>query len=190
MNQEFGASFCYKVIYVFEINAETHKGLLKVGDASLYTDSSIDNLTPNSKELNQAALARIKQYTNTAGLTPRLLHTELAVRTIKNADGSFEIKPFRDYDVHRVLVNSGIPKKQIKNTSGKEWFAIDLQTVKKAIDAVKKGQPNFIGASGEAYIPIVFRPEQEDAISKTLKQFKKCSPQPCRGVLSCRCPRK
>lgn len=172
MIQQFGASFCYKVIYVFEINAESHKGLLKVGDASLYTDNSIDSLSPNSKELNQAALARIKQYTNTAGLTPRLLHTELAVRTVKNADGSFEIKPFRDYDIHRVLINSGIPKKQIKNTSGKEWFAVDLQTVKKAIDAVKKGQPNFIGASGEAYVPIVFRPEQEDAISKTLKQFK------------------
>lgn len=172
MNQKFGASFCYKFIYVFEINAETHKGLLKVGDASLYTDSSIDNLSPNSKELNQAALARIKQYTNTAGLTPRLLHTELAVRTIKNADGSIEIKPFRDYDVHRVLVNSGIPKKQIKNTSGKEWFASDLQTVIKAIDTVKKGLPNFIGTTGEVYVPVVFRPEQEDAIAKTLKQFK------------------
>ncbi len=172
MNPKFGAFFCYKVIYIFEINAETHKGLLKVGDASLFTDSSIDSLSPNSKELNQAALARIKQYTNTAGLTPRLLHTELAVRAVKNADGSIEMKPFRDYDVHRVLVNSGIPKKQIKNTSGKEWFATDLLTVKKAIDAVKKGLPNFIGNTGEAYIPIVFRPEQEDAIAKTLKQFK------------------
>ena len=56
MKGKFGASFCYKVIYVFEINAETHKGLLKVGDASLYTESPIDSLPPNSKELNQAAM--------------------------------------------------------------------------------------------------------------------------------------
>lgn len=172
MMSKFGSSFCYKVIYVFEINAETHKGLVKVGDASLYTDNPIDSLAPSSRELNQAALARIKQYTNTAGLTPRLLHTELAVRTVKNADGLLELKPFRDYDVHRVLVNSGIHKRQIKNTSGKEWFEADLQTVRKAIDAVKKGQPNFINTSGETFVPIVFRPEQEDAIARTLKQFK------------------
>lgn len=172
MSKGFGSSFCYKVIYAFEINAETHKGLLKVGDASLCTDSPIDSLAPNSNELNQAALARIRQYTNTVGLTPRLLHTELAVRTIKKDNKTVELKPFRDYDVHRVLVNSGIPKKQMKNSSSKEWFKIDLQTVKKAIDAVKKGQPNFMNTGGEKFIPIVFRPEQEEAISKTLKQFK------------------
>jgi hypothetical protein len=172
MNEKYGSSFCYKVIYIFEINAETHKGLLKIGDASLFTDSPIDSLAPNSKELNQAALKRIRQYTNTAGLTPRLLHTELAVRTIKNKNGIFELKPFRDYEVHRVLINSGIPKKQIKGSTSKEWFKVDLATVKKAIDAVKKGQPNFNGRKGENFVPIVFRPEQEDAIAKTVKQFK------------------
>jgi len=172
MKGKFGASFCYKVIYVFEINAETHKGLLKVGDASLYTESPIDSLPPNSKELNQAAMQRIKQYTNTVGLTPKLLHTELAVRTMKDPDNLFEVKPFRDHDVHRVLVNSGVPKKQMKNSTGKEWFDVDLDTVKKAIEAVKKGQHNFINATGERFVPIVFRPEQEDAIAKTLKQFK------------------
>lgn len=44
MNEKYGSSFCYKVIYIFEINAETHKGLLKIGDASLFTDSPIDSL--------------------------------------------------------------------------------------------------------------------------------------------------
>lgn len=172
MNEKFGSAFCYKVIYAFEINAETHKGLLKVGDASLFTDSAIDSLSPNSKELNQAALKRIRQYTNTVGLTPRLLHTELAIRTVRAGDGTVELKPFRDHDVHRVLTNSGIPKKQIKGSTSKEWFAVDLETVKKAIDAVKKGQPNFTNADGETFVPIVFRPEQEDAIARTLKQFK------------------
>lgn len=172
MKNKFVSTFSYKVIYVFEITVETHKGLLKVGDASLYTESPIDSLAPNSKELNQAALTRIKQYTNTAGLTPHLLHTELAVRTVRNADNSYEIMPFRDYDVHRVLINSGITKKKIKNTSGREWFAVDLVTVKKAIDAVKKGQPNLSGTIGETFVPIVFRPEQEKAIFQTLKQFK------------------
>ncbi len=172
MDKKFSSAYCYKVIYAFEINSEVHKGLLKVGDASLYTDSPIDSLYPNCKELNQAALKRIRQYTNTAGLTPRLLHTELAIRTIKNDKGTLEIKPFRDYEVHRVLVNSGIPKKQMKNSTGKEWFEVDIHTVIKAIDAVKNGQPNLTDTVGERFIPIVFRPEQENAIAKTIKQFK------------------
>ena len=172
MNRVFASSFCYKVIYAFEINADTHKGLLKIGDATLNTDSPVDSLSPNSRELNQAALARIRQYTNTAGLTPHLLHTELAVRTVKNTDGSVSLKPFRDYEVHRVLANSGIPKKQLKGSTGREWFAVDLQTALKAIDAVKKGASSFRRGTGETFAPIVFRPEQEEAISKTLKQFK------------------
>lgn len=172
MNRVFASSFCYKVIYAFEINADTHKGLLKIGDATLNTDSPVDSLSPNSRELNQAALARIRQYTNTAGLTPHLLHTELAVRTVKNTDGSVFLKPFRDYEVHRVLANSGIPKKQLKGSTGREWFAVDLQTALKAIDAVKKGASSFRRGTGENFAPIVFRPEQEEAISKTLKQFK------------------
>lgn len=172
MREPFNAAFSYKVIYIFEIHADTHKGLLKIGDATLTTDSPIDSLSPNSKELNQAALARIKQYTNTAGLTPYLLHTELAVRTVRNADGTVELKPFRDHDVHRVLTNSGISKTQIKNTSGREWFAIELQTARKAIDAVKNGQSSFINTAGKTVTPIVFRPEQDEAIAKTVKQFK------------------
>jgi hypothetical protein len=172
MKKAFDSTFGYKVIYVFQINAESHKGLLKIGDTTLNTDSPIDSLAPNSKELNQAAFNRIKQYTNTAGLSPKLLHTELAIRTVKNKDGKPELKPFRDHDVHRVLINSGIKKKNIANSTSKEWFKVDLDTVKKAIDAVKKGKSNFTHSGGAAFVPIVFRPEQEDAIAKALKQFK------------------
>lgn len=183
MRDPFNAAFSYKVIYIFEIHADTHEGLLKIGDATLTTESPIDSLSPNSKELNQAALARIKQYTNTAGLTPYLLHTELAVRTVQNADGTVELKPFRDHDVHHILANSGIPKTQIKNTSGREWFAIDLKTARKAIDAVKNGQSSLINTAGKAVTPIVFRPEQDEALQKPLSNSKPeigcCGMQKC-----------
>ena len=83
MDTTFKSAFEYKVVYVFTINDQAHKGLVKIGDATLHTDTSIDQLAPNCRELNQAALKRIKSYTNTAGLTPQLLHSEVAVRTIK-----------------------------------------------------------------------------------------------------------
>ena len=79
MNNLFEPSFEYKLIYIFKIADKSHKGLLKIGDATIKTMESIDNLPPNSKILNQAAKNRIKQYTNTAGIRPILLHTELAI---------------------------------------------------------------------------------------------------------------
>ena len=81
---EFTSAFDYKVIYAFTVNDEKHNGLIKIGDATLHTDTPTDGLSPNCRELNQAALTRIKQYTNTVGITPVLLYTELAVKIIKN----------------------------------------------------------------------------------------------------------
>ena len=173
METVFGTAFEYKLIYVFAINDEAHKGLLKIGDTTIQSDASIDALFPNCKALNQAALSRIKTYTNTAGISIQLLYTELAVRMVKNKDGQQVLQAFRDYDVHRVLENSGIHKKKLKNFTSREWFEVDLATVQKAIEAVKKCQPNLSNmGKWEKFTPIVFRPEQEEAIEKTLKQFK------------------
>ena len=132
MGNAFETSFKYKLIYIFEIRDETHKGLLKIGDATIDTQESIDKLPPNCKALNSAAMARIKQYTNTAGVDPKLLHTELAIKTTKNSNGSIETKAFRDFEVHRVLENSGIKKKNLSGSTSREWFKTDLQTAKKA----------------------------------------------------------
>ena len=173
MNKIFTESFEFKLIYIFEIRDEAHKGLLKIGDTTIRTDESVDNLPPNCRALNQAAKARIKSYTNTAGISFELLHTELAVRTIKDKEGKPSLEAFRDYHVHEVLENSGIKKKRIKNTTSREWFKIDLATALKAIEAVKKGKKNLSGTPVSKYTPIIFRPEQEDAINETMKHFKK-----------------
>lgn len=172
MEKEFKNAFDYKVIYVFEINDEKHRGKVKIGDATLHTTKTIEFLAPNSRELNQAALERIKAYTNTAGVTPKLLHTELAVRTVKEG-GQVQLKAFRDHDVHAVLKNSGIKNSKIDETTGKEWFDIDLQTAEKAILAVKNNASNLSNTEVVANAPIIFRPEQEEAIKRTIKQFKK-----------------
>lgn len=169
----FTSAFNYKVIYAFTINDENHKGLIKVGDATLHSNASIDSLPPNCRELNQAALNRIKEYTNTAGITPILLHTELAIKSVKSNDGEFHLKAFRDHDVHRVLENSGIKKVTIDNTTGREWFRINIATVIRAIEAVKHSYANLSNSHIDKFVPIIFRPEQEDAISRTVKRFKK-----------------
>lgn len=169
MEECFVNAFSYKLIYIFRINDKTHKGLLKIGDATLKSDESIDKLPPNCRQLNQAAKDRIKEYTNTAAIQYELLHTELAVRT----DDKGTIVAFRDHDVHSVLVNSRIPKQKINNSTSREWFKVDLETAKRAIEAVKKYQPSLHPSQmGQKFTPIVFRPEQLEAINATLKEFK------------------
>lgn len=173
MDTAFKNAFEYKVIYVFTIADEAHKGLLKIGDATLHTNTPIDQLPPDCHELNQAALKRIKAYTNTAGLTPELLHTEVAIRTIKGKDGQLKVEAFRDYHVHEVLKNSGIENKTLGESSGKEWFPVDLETAQKAIDAVKHNYANLSNTDVVKHSPIIFRPEQAACITKVVKHFKK-----------------
>lgn len=165
MAKVFENTFSYKLIYVFGIDSETHKGLLKVGDATINDVSNINLIKDNSDELNKAAILRIDQYTKTAGIKYKLFYTTLAI-TNKN-------KLFRDYDVRDVLIRSNIeqPKKELNGAM--DWFRTDLETVKKAIQAVKNGNKSLRpGEISEGRTPIIFRPEQNEAINQTLKQFR------------------
>lgn len=164
----FTSSLKLKLIYVFRINDAAHRGCLKIGEATC-EDENVFGLSPNSKALNEAARKRINQYTQTAGIAYDLLYTEL---TVYNRGG---LRSFNDKEVHNVLERSGI-KKKVFDTVNKanEWFITDLETVKRAIAAVKEGRSSLSSAEvTQEYSPIVFRPEQQEAINKTKKQFRK-----------------
>lgn len=162
------------LIYVFRINDAAHADCLKVGETSLDDDSqSIFTLQPNASALNKAARKRIDHYTQTAGITYELLYTEPAVYLKGNG-----IAWFNDKAVHDVMLRSGIKRKHFAgaNAQGTEWFVTDLATVKRAITAVKEGRSSLLpGEVTKEQSPIVFRPEQREAIDKTVKQFKKGS---------------
>lgn len=160
------------LIYVFRIDDAAHADCLKVGETCL-PDNGADvfALQPNASALRQAACKRINQYTQTAGIAYELLYAESAVYLRGNGIGWFN-----DKEVHKVLLRSGIRRKDFKNGSGQgtEWFVTDLETVKRAIRAVKEGRSCLTGAeAGQERSPVVFRPEQREAIDKTVKRFKK-----------------
>ena len=166
---KFTSSLKLKLIYVFRINDAAHRGCLKVGEATCDNDN-VFGLAPNSKALNESAKKRINQYTQTAGIAYDLLYTELTIYNSKKG-----LCSFNDKEVHNVLERSGIRKK-IFDTENKanEWFITDLETVKRAIAAVKEGRESLSSAEvSHDQTPIVFRPEQREAIEKTKKQFKK-----------------
>jgi len=165
---KFTSSLKLKLIYVFRINDAEHQGCLKIGETTS-DDENIWGLEPNSKALNDAARKRINQYTQTAGIRYELLYTELAVYSRNGI-----IQSFSDAEVHNVLIRSGIQRKTFdtKNKAN-EWFVTDLETVKKAIAAVKEGRESLKACEiTHERSPIVFRPEQREAIDKTKKQFR------------------
>ena len=165
----FESSLKSKLIYVFAINDERHSDCLKIGETTIDEDDGSD-LFNNAESLQEAAHKRIRQYTKTAGIAYQLLYTEVSIFV-----RSGMIMTFNDKQVHKVLERSGIRRKEFEGVSGAdEWYCCDLETVKKAISAVKKGetslQPSEI-TKGQS--PIIFRPEQQEAIDKTRKRFKK-----------------
>lgn len=157
-----------KLIYIFTIGDEAHKGLVKIGEATLDEATNL-TLAPNSKELNAAAKKRIDQYTKTAGIDYTLRYTELTV-SIKGG----VIQTFNDKEVHEVLLRSGIKRHDFSSKhQGREWFECNVEVAKEAIQAVKEGR-HSINPGKFADIPdeIEFRPEQKEAIKKTVSKFE------------------
>lgn len=170
MSNKFTSTFAYRLIYIFRINDKAHNGVLKIGSATVHTDLPVATLTPNCRELNQAAKKRINDYTSTAGIVYDLLHTELAIYKDEG-----RVKAFLDKKVHDVLLRSGIKKERFDtDRKQNEWFHTDLESAKNAIKAVKEGRA-YLGQSEitQDKSPVVFRPEQKAAIEKTVAQFKK-----------------
>ena len=170
MAQIFNQAFEQKLIYVYRINDTAHEGILKIGEASCNAGMAYFAFEPNCKELNAAAKDRIRHQTQTAGVTFELLYTE-ATAYMKGKN----LIVFQDHDIHDILVRSGI-KRKIFDTEHKanEWFYTDLETVKKAIAAAKEGRTSLNASEITTdRSPVIFRPEQTEAIEKTIKQFKK-----------------
>ena len=165
----FESSLKSKLIYVFAINDERHSDCLKIGETTIDEDDG-SNLFNNTEALKEAAHKRIRQYTKTAGIAYQLLHTEISIFV-----RSGMIMAFNDKQVHKVLERSGIKKKEFAGVKGAdEWYCCDLETVKKAITAVKKGETSLHPSEiTQGQSPIIFRPEQQDAIDRTCKRFKR-----------------
>lgn len=161
-----------KFIYVQTVNNKSglfpaYEGAQKVGEGTVSSDDVEADWTPNSEFLREIAPKRIKQYMTTSGLPFEIGWVELAY---KKSTKTW----FHDHEVHEVLKRSGV--KHPKNLEGNEWFKTDLETAKEAIKAVKEGKA-YISEKPAEYVAdstnIILRPEQNAAVEKTQKTFKK-----------------
>ena len=165
----FESSLKAKLIYVFAIPDDAHKDCLKIGETTLDEDDG-SNLDNNNEVLKQSAHKRIKQYTKTAGIAYELLYVESTIFVMNHM-----ILSFNDKQVHKVLERSGVKKKVFDAVVGAdEWYCCDLETVKKAIKAVKHGENSLKpGDVSKSKNPIILRPEQREAVDRTKKRLEK-----------------
>lgn len=155
------------IIYLMRIPDAAHQGCVKVGKAeldTLYTPVP----EPKSSILNKAAHERIREYTRTASIYYELKYTEAAY----SIDGK-GFHAFDDKTVHDILERSGIIRHDFNyDNQGREWFECSDETAIAAIKAAKEGRHCL---SLEDIVPqqevIDFRPEQKEAIEKTVNKF-------------------
>ncbi len=160
--QTIRATFSYGVIYIYSIPGSQHAGRLKIGSAT------VNSQDPTQEEIEKAAHERIRQQTKTADVRYHLEYVTLAL----TEEGEY----LSDYTIHEVLKHSGY-KRQSENVknSHSEWFKVDLATAKNAVQAAKEGRVALNSNEMLHDIPQQFdyRPNQEDAISKTSAVIKR-----------------
>tara|TARA_B100000745_G_scaffold300210_2_gene253258 strand:- start:1678 stop:5649 length:3972 start_codon:yes stop_codon:yes gene_type:complete len=155
-------TFSHRIIYVYSIPLDTHKGRLKIGSATL---SSPDT---SEASIRAAAEERIKQQTKTADIPYVLEHAEISIGSNKES--------FSDHDVHQVLFRSGFERKSENvNNAHSEWFEVDLDIALNAIQAVKdgKGALTTKEKTSQTKSEFPFRPNQRAAIEATTKAIGK-----------------
>ncbi|MCR5834542.1 MAG: DEAD/DEAH box helicase family protein [Selenomonadaceae bacterium] len=165
----FNDVFQYIVIYIFAIHDSKHDGLLKIGKTTIKINRPPQELPPNCTELLNAAKNRIKGYTNTAGIEFDLLYADIAIKDKSKIVADIDDNTFDDKDVHDILLNSGYERAQIAGTTAQEWFKVDLSKAVEAINSVKRGEK----VVSTKFVEFPFRPEQTDAIDKTVNHFQK-----------------
>lgn len=106
---------------------------------------------------SRTSKGRIAEQLKTSRIAYRIMFEESAMRN----DGS----AFTDIDVHRYL-----RKKGIGNPEG-EWFKCTINDIKAALIEIKSGVKN----EDNRILDFKMRPEQEDAVNKTIRYFESYS---------------
>ena len=129
----------HPMIYAYEELNPQYAGLLKVG----YTEKDVDK--------------RVAQQYPTKRPDGKLPYRIVFRASAMREDGSC----FTDHDVHAALKKLGY------QNAGGEWFKCDVNGVKSAMLAVKKGITNFSHRTHD----FDMRPEQKEAVDKTMEYF-------------------
>lgn len=152
-----------RLLYVMTIDDRKHKGLLKIGE--VFVDNNVaDN--PDKQFLAKAVREELDKRSYMSGV-------KYSIDFVECTTYEQNTKAYKADDVYRTLSSMGVASKALNKIDKEDadiWFYAEpfdaLASVKKAISSIKAGK-------GAGYGAIKFRPEQEQAISETVKHFQK-----------------
>lgn len=153
-----------RLLYVLHIDDREHRGFIKIGEVFVDNDVA-DN--PVVQQLRNAVVDSLNSRSYMKGVKYTIDHVECTTY-------EQQTKCYKADDVYRTLRKMGVKSKAFKKINGEDadiWFVPNdlfkpLADVMEAIRKIKAG-------NGAGYGAIKFRPEQEKAISDTVKQFQK-----------------
>lgn len=162
----------YKLIYCARINDDKHHGMLKVGDTEFTPTKPVNSYAPDEPALQHEANARIRSWSGTAAAGAELVYCEALIRYNENTQNN---ETYRDSEVHSVLQQAGFPKVDFDsaNDCGREWFKVDLDTVKAAIKATKEFRTYLDTSELPTKDIYGLREEQAAAVKMTKARFEK-----------------
>jgi hypothetical protein len=164
----------YKLLYCAKIDDDKHAGMLKIGDTDFWATKPLNEYQPNDSVLEDAAKARIRQWSGTAAAGAELVYCEALVRYNSQTK---QYEDYRDGKVHTVLQHAGFPKIDFDSAldSGKEWFKVDLPTVCAAVKATKEYRDYLDTSELPQQEIYTLREEQQNAVEETITRYKKKS---------------
>lgn len=145
------------------IDDRKHEGLLKIGE--VFVDNNVaDN--QDKQFLSKAVREELDKRSYMSGV-------KYSIDFVECTTYEQNTKAYKADDVYRTLSSMGVASKALNKIDKEDadiWFYAEpfdaLASVKKAISSIKAGK-------GAGYGAIKFRPEQEQAISETVKHFQK-----------------
>lgn len=148
-----------RLLYIMSIDDRKHKGLLKVGEVFVDNDVADSN---DMQEYDHAVRGILDKRAYMQGVGSYRLEYVECTTYEQNT------KCYKADDVYRTLNAMEVPFKslnKIKHAEVDVWYSCSVEDVREAIKKIKSG-------NGAGYGEIVFRPEQKDAIKKTVDYFQ------------------
>ncbi|WP_033159673.1 Eco57I restriction-modification methylase domain-containing protein [Mycoplasmoides alvi] len=176
-------AYKYNVIYIYEIVGQFGKYIpndlsyYKIGQTHLPTKwNEQDWKNIDQEKINEAAIKRIKDQSNTAGLNFQLIHATIGIRKNENNDDV----GFSDKDFHKVLIKRGVKQvdlpnkcdlnKNVQSSTAKEWFQCSPH---KLIDYLNQYKNGAHSLSDDDIAKIELREPQRIACDEIIKAWNK-----------------
>lgn len=160
------------VIYLAKIDDDKHAGMYKIGDTEFTPSRPVTSYLPNDEELRKAAMARIKGWNGTLAGGAQLEYCDILTRFNETQQMQ---DTYRDHEVHHILQRLGYPSVDFDSTldSGREWFKVDLETVKVSIKATKEWRDYVDSSELPPQEIYTLREEQQTAVDETHTRYQK-----------------